>query len=227
MGLKTDKLVLKSELAAETQKLLNVLIPNLSTNKNVSPQKSDLIKRIFSQDALETIKENKLVNIPEAKSFKEVAMNFFGMNSLWSNPRNWLGFFMVHAPEYPTYLIPAFTQARATGDAKELKKGEGYRGLFTGGLEGIAVGALVSGNKLRTKEMIPYIILGAGLQLFSSKFFPWVAEKAGRAVYNKNLRNQTPPQVAPKPEVLEYIQSLQNNKPMSTYNFANSSRLKV
>ncbi|MFA7658351.1 MAG: hypothetical protein WCY19_02855 [Candidatus Gastranaerophilaceae bacterium] len=136
------------------------------------------------------MKQTKIIDFGTAKSLKEVFYTFFGMNKDWKLGRNVLGFFMVHCPEYPTYFIPTFTQAKATGDAGHLKKGEGPRGLITGGLEGVAVGALVSGEFLKPREMVPYIILGAGLQFFSSKFFPWIAEKMGRHIYKKRLHAQ-------------------------------------
>lgn len=122
------------------------------------------------------------------KKIKQIFYEFFGMRKNWNWKRNVLGLFMVHAPEYPTYLIPAYTQAKATGSAKDLKKGEGLRGVLTGMLEGLAVGALVSGEKLKLKEMIPFIALGAGLQYFSSQFFPWIAEKVGKYNYLKNQK---------------------------------------
>lgn len=147
----------------------------------------ELYKELLSSDALEAAAKHKLINITPTKNWKEIVYNFFGMNKCWNWKRNIGGIFMVHCPEYPTYFIPSYMQAKATGDATELKKGEGPRGLITGGLEGIAVGALVSGEILKPGEMIPYVILGAGLQLFSSKFFPWLGEKVGRYVYKKNM----------------------------------------
>lgn len=142
------------------------------------------IKSILSEDALVQLNTNSQ-GTPTPKNTREILLHFFGMNENWKLGRNLLGGLMVHSPEYPTYFIPAYTQAKATGDAKELKKGEGPRGLITGGLEGVAVGALVSGEMLKPKEMIPYIILGAALQFFSSKFFPWIAEKLGKMQYDK------------------------------------------
>lgn len=147
----------------------------------------ELYKELLSSDALEAAAKRKWINITPTKNWKEIVYNFFGMNKCWNWKRNVGGIFMVHCPEYPTYFIPSYTQAKATGDATELKKGEGPRGLITGGLEGIAVGALVSGEILKPGEMIPYVVLGAGLQLFSSKFFPWLGEKVGRYVYNKRM----------------------------------------
>lgn len=186
--LSETKLAKHKELTEGVEKVLSLLFPNHATNKEITQKQAEMLNTLLSQDAIEVIKEKKLLNLSETKSLKDISMHFFGMNSLWKNPRNIAGFFMVHAPEYPTYTIPAYTQAKETGDAKALKKGEGARGLITGALEGVAVGALVSGAKLRVKEMIPYMILGAGLQYFSSKFFPWIAEKAGRVAYNKKMK---------------------------------------
>ena len=98
---------------------------------------------------------------------------------------------MVHSPEYPTYFIPAFTQAKANGDAGDLKKGEGVRGIITGCMEGIAVGAIVSGKSFKMKEMAPYMACGAALQYFSCKVFPLLGEKCGKIIYKNNLaKNQ-------------------------------------
>lgn len=156
--------------------------------KSLPEKNKEFISAVFSQDALETIQKNKMAELPKTKSLKEICFHFFGMNDYWTFKRNVIGGLMVHSPEYPTYFIPAFTQAKATGDAKELKKGEGPRGVITGGLEGIAVGALVSGEFIKPKEMIPYIILGVALQTFSSMVFPWLGEKAGSYIYNKRMK---------------------------------------
>lgn len=157
--------------------------------KSIPKEKTDLITNIFSQDALDAIKAENLVTIPKNKSIKEIVFHFFGMSDNWKLGRNVIGGLMVHSPEYPTYFMPAYTQSKATGDATELKKGEGARGLITGGLEGVAVGALVSGEFIKPQEMVPYIILGAGLQLFSSTVFPWLGEKCGSYIYNKRMKN--------------------------------------
>lgn len=154
--------------------------------KNEIKQNPDLLKNIINEDRQEGLREMGVLNKSESKSPKEIFYHFFGMNEAWPIGRNLLGGLMVHSPEWPTYFIPAYTQAKATGDASDLKKGEGPRGLITGGLEGIAVGALVSGRLLKPKEMGPYIILGAALQLFSSKLFPWIGEKMGQAYYKRN-----------------------------------------
>lgn len=160
----------------------------LKTAIDAIPNKSqELFKELLSSDALEAAQKYKMINIETTKSLKEVFYNFFGMNKHWNWKRNVAGIFMVHCPEYPTYFIPSFTQAQATGDASELKKGEGPRGLITGGLEGIAVGALVSGEFLKPREMVPYIALGMGLQYFSCKFFPWLGEKIGGYLYKKKM----------------------------------------
>lgn len=158
--------------------------------KSLTPERHNaLVKKLYSDSAF-TSSAGEKFNLPPAKSNKEIFFHFFGMDENWPIWRSLFGAFLVHSPEYPTYTIPAYTQAAATGDASELKKGEGFRGVITGLLEGVAVGALVSGKKLKGREMIPYMLLGAGLQFFSSKFFPWISEKIGRRVYlNKMAKN--------------------------------------
>lgn len=164
-----------------TPELLEVI-----DKKPISAEEKALLKAgAFSEDFKNIAKldESKTV----AQKTKKLVFNFFGMNDNWKIGRCLLGGFLVHAPEYPTYFIPAYTQAKATGEAKELKKGEGPRGIITGALEGVAVGALVSGNDIKKSEMVPYMILGAGLQLFSSKVFPWLGEKAGAYIYRQRM----------------------------------------
>lgn len=150
------------------------------------PEEIKEMKKLLNSEAIDRMLEKKLIKFESTKSIKEIFYNFLGMNEDWHVGRNILGGFMVHAPEYPTYIIPAYTQAKATGDASSLKRGEGPRGLITGMLEGVAVGALVSGKKLNPKEMGPYILLGAGMQLFSATVFPWLGEKIGQYEYRKN-----------------------------------------
>lgn len=152
--------------------------------KNQTPERRAALKQKTCSDPILDSANGKDFKLPESKNAKDIIFHFFGMDENWPIWRSLLGGFLVHSPEYPTYFIPAFTQAKATGDAKELKKGEGPRGLITGGLEGVAVGALVSGKNIwNPREMLPYIVLGAALQLFSSKVFPWIGEKTGRLVY--------------------------------------------
>jgi len=179
-----------------------------------------LMTNVINEDRQEAFREKGLLGGGDSKGFKEIFYHFFGMNETWPFWRNLLGGAMVHCPEWPTYFIPAYTQAKATGDAGDLKKGEGVRGLITGGLEGIAVGALVSGLKLKPKEMGPYIVLGAALQLVSSKVFPWMGEKMGQYEYNKKrLENAKSPinnteiklPVQDKPAVLSVATA--NSKP--------------
>lgn len=186
---------------------------------NVSKiEKEALKKDIFSEDAKAAAKLEKIGKHDFAHHSKEMIFNFFGMNHNWSLGRNLLGGLMVHCPEYPTYFIPAFTQAKATGEATELKKGEGPRGIITGGLEGIAVGALVSGEMLRPREMGPYILLGAGLQLFSSKVFPWLGEKLGRQIYlrrqaeMKLKQTETPVIEIVQPKTVDAVSKPNNDK---------------
>lgn len=145
------------------------------------------IKNIFAQDAWEVIRKDNLAKVDAHKGTKEVFYNFFGMNNNWKTGRNILGMVMVHCPEYPTYFIPTYTQTSQTGNAGHIKKGEKIRGLLTGGLEGLAVGALVSGEKIKGREMVPYIVLGAALQLLSSMLFPWLGEVMGKQAYKKKV----------------------------------------
>jgi len=182
---------ISNDVLENIKKVLYKLVPELETATDkmafkIPKETLKLLKDTLSPEALDIITNNKLANIEsETKSVKDIFYNFFAMNENWPLGRNIVGGLMVHCPEWPTYFIPSYTQAKATGDAGDLKKGEGARGIITGGLEGIAVGALVSGRVLKIKEMVPYIILGAALQLFSSKLFPWLGEKVGRVQYDK------------------------------------------
>lgn len=207
---KPNKIQLISKVEDVTLKLLNETDPKkLLEIRNEIKNDKTLRSLILSQDTIDLGIEKKAIT-KSKKTVGDMFFHFFGMNDTWSTGRNLLGMFLVHSPEYPTYFIPAYTQAKATGSAHELKKGEGARGVITGGLEGLAVGALVSGKILKPNEMIPYIIMGAGLQLFSSKVFPWIGEKVGQFEYKKNTFNKnnqlvkneaTPATVAPATEV--------------------------
>lgn len=159
--------------------------------KGLSPERRKALIKSIPSDSIFDSKHGKDFKLPENANFKEIVFHFFGMDKNWPLWRNLLGGFMVHAPEYPTYFIPAFTQAKATGDAKDLKKGEGPRGIITGMLEGVAIGALVSGRAIKPAEWIPYIVLGAALQLFSSKVFPWLGEKMGQQLYHKKAASNS------------------------------------
>ncbi len=183
-----------NELVKNTSVALNTLIKSLEPKRQ-----SALIKHLYSDSTFDS-KFGKTFSIPHDKSFREMCFHFFGMDENWKLGRNLMGGLMVHSPEYPTYFIPAFTQAEATGSAGELKKGEIPRGLITGGLEGVAVGALVSGKFIKPKEMGPYIFLGAALQLLSSTLFPWLGEKSGRFLYNRKMakRGLLPAKVSDK-----------------------------
>lgn len=116
---------------------------------------------------------------------KEVGGKFFSTNKEWSWKRNLIGALLVYCPEIPAYFIPSYTQSKNTGCAKDLKHGEGVRGLLTGGLEGLAVGAIVSGKEMSVKKITPYFLLGAVLQFASSLVLPVIGEKVGKFVYNK------------------------------------------
>lgn len=200
--------------AEEAKKFVNDLLDSSKTAEDIKQlvgklkNKPELRKAILSEDAINDLPMDKVSQIKESKSAKEIIFHFFGMNDNWKLGRNLAGGFMVHAPEYPTYFIPAFTQAKATGDASDMKKGEGPRGIITGMLEGVAVGALVSGGKIKGREMVPYIVLGAALQLFSSKVFPWLGEKMGRQIYLRRQAVDKPDLVVQNP-VKEPAQPLQ------------------
>lgn len=103
--------------------------------------------------------------------------------------RNIIGAFLVTLPEVPTYFIPAFTQAKATGTAKDIKKNEGARGLLTGSLEGLAVGAIVGNEQLCFESAIPFMLFGAAMQFVSSKVFPIVGESLGKLLYKGKTKN--------------------------------------
>lgn len=156
----------------------------LSANEQIIAIKSafgDTVKESLEKTGILTPKKGFV------DGFKHIFYNFLAMDESWTRKRNILGALMVDLPEWPAYFIPSFTQAKTTGDAKDLKKGEGIRGLLTGGLEGLAVGALISGKDLKRKELIPCIAFGAGLQFISSKVFPIIGEKMGSFIYHKNL----------------------------------------
>lgn len=224
----SDKVrVANNNILKETVPKVLDFIKGADFYKKLEPlEQKALIKNVLSEDASEIAKTRDNPKAKVNKGAKEIFFHFFGMNESWPLGRNILGGFMVHSPEYPTYFIPAYTQAKATGDASELKKGEGPRGLITGGLEGVAVGALVSGRVLKLGEMIPYIFLGAALQLFSGKVFPWIGEKMGRAVYNKNLAKQQNA-LSPKTEIDNEVKPVlaPQNKVAPTFKGRNISYL--
>lgn len=181
----------KVNLRNAIDKVLKYIDGHTNPGKITEAEKIALKKYVFDDDMKNINSKLEKNNDNRWDKTKSIVQNFFGMNDNWSFWRNIGGGLMVHGPEYPTYFIPAYTQAKATGEASDLKKGEGPRGLITGGLEGVAVGALVSGGKIRWRtEMGPYILLGAGLQYFSSKFFPWLGEKMGREVYFRNMEKK-------------------------------------
>lgn len=145
-------------------------------------------QKLLSGDSLNAIKEHKL-DVADAVDFlgkaKQVVGKFFSIDENWSWKRNLLGAFLVYCPEIPAYFIPSYTQAKNTGCAKDLKHGEGVRGLITGGLEGLAVGAIVSGKEMSFKKIAPFFALGAILQFGSSLVLPKIGEKVGTFVHNK------------------------------------------
>jgi hypothetical protein len=117
--------------------------------------------------------------------FQYVFGKFFSTDKEWTLRRNIIGAVMVYLPEIPAYFIPSYTQAKQTGNAKDLKHGEGIRGIITGGLEGIAVGAIVSKKEIKAKTIVPFAIFGAAIQFMSSLILPRIGEKVGTFVYNK------------------------------------------
>lgn len=129
----------------------------------------------------------KAEEIPKgiSNTFKNVFNEFFSTKKEWTMRRNIIGAFLVYLPEIPAYFIPSYTQSKNTGCAKDLKHGEGIRGLLTGGLEGMAVGAIVSKEHIRAGKIIPFAIFGAAVQLMSSLILPKIGEKVGTFVYNK------------------------------------------
>lgn len=116
---------------------------------------------------------------------KHTFREFFSIPKNASMKRAAIGAFLVYLPEIPAYFIPSFTQAKNSGCAKDLKHGEGVRGLITGGLEGLAVGAIALKEKLSVKNVIPFILLGSALQFLSSLIMPRLGEKLGTFAYNK------------------------------------------
>lgn len=171
---------------------LNKELKCLETMINsASKQDYKAVKSWLNDDALDVINKNKLAGVEHdapkcfSESFKKVVGKFFSINEKWSWKRNLFGAFLVYCPEIPAYFIPSYTQSKKTGTAKDLKHGEGIRGLVTGGLEGLAVGAIVSGKEMTTGKIAPYFVLGAVLQFMSSLILPKVGEKVGTFVYNK------------------------------------------
>lgn len=149
--------------------------------------------------------------IPEnmSNTLKKTFMKFLSFVPKAGLKRNVLGPLFVILPEIPAYLIPAYSEAKSTGSAENVKKGEGARGLLTGAFEGLAVGAIVSapeeketiinnvkktvqasvkdaGMDLSYKKIIPFVIVAAGVQFISSKIFPIIGEKLGQSLYTKN-----------------------------------------
>lgn len=117
--------------------------------------------------------------------FKNVFNEFFSTKKEWTMRRNIIGAFLVYLPEIPAYFIPSYTQSKKTGSAKDLKHGEGIRGLITGALEGVAVGAIVSKKDIKFEKIVPFAIFGAAVQFMSSMILPRIGEKVGTFVYNK------------------------------------------
>lgn len=135
----------------------------------MNPVKPDIMPHDLMGKVKFTFRE--FFSIPEDASIKRAA----------------IGAFLVYLPEIPAYFIPSFTQAKNTGCAKDLKQGEGIRGLVTGGLEGLAVGAIALKGNLTTKRVVPFVLLGSVLQFMSSLIMPRIGEKAGTFVYNKRV----------------------------------------
>lgn len=129
----------------------------------------------------------KKVEIPKdlVGKVKYTFREFFSVPEKTSLKRAAIGAFLVYLPEIPAYFIPSFTQAKNTGGAKDLKRGEGVRGLITGGLEGLAVGAIALKEKLSPRTVVPFMLLGAALQFASSLVMPRLGEKLGQFAYNK------------------------------------------
>ena len=199
------------------------------------------------------------------KTLKETFGEFLGLKEGGSLKRNLLGSMLVMLPEVPAYFIPAYSEAKSTGNAENVKKGEGARGLLSGALEGLAVGAIVSTAKdekllqkfaalantvidnvkdekvvdlakksfknvkdvkitengravvetakdLSFKRILPFVIVGASIQFVSSKIFPIIGEKIGKAAYKKNQAaiSEQAPKLAENP-ITKPIATINNN----------------
>jgi len=174
---------------------------------------------------------------------KNTFCEFLSIDKKGKLNRNILGAILVLLPEMPAYFIPAYSEAKATGDAKNIKKGEGLRGLLTGALEGLAVGAIVStvdkaaesgikdaAKKLNFKRIFPFVVVAAAVQFVSSKVFPVIGEKIGRAVYLKNnpVSNSSQPPVQKPAELATGTPAATNQlKGASLYPAVKSGSLKI
>lgn len=168
-----------------TKKDLNFLKTVVNTAKENG---HSVNHELLSKEASNAVKQHKFENDDGGDLFskaKQVVSKFFSINEDWNWKRNLKGAFLVYLPEIPTYFIPSYTQSKKTGCAKDLKHGEGIRGLLTGMLEGVAVGAIVSGKDMKAGKIVPFALLGAAIQLMSSLTLPKVGEKVGTFVYNK------------------------------------------
>jgi len=224
----------KQKLAESIKSATDVMYKTLSESKFFkslnNEEKYKVIKGTFSDNGQDNLQKNNHFN-PMSK-IGDLWKNYFGMDESWSFGRNALAFMLVQLPEVPAYFIPAYTQAKNAGDAKALKKGEGYRGLMSGALEGLAVGAIVSGKNMKFgKEMIPYVCIGASMQFLSSKIFPWVGEKFGSLQYVKKASkaalnaNMTSQQLEKVPVTTQQKRVIQ--KPQIQGQYTNSSNMKI
>ena len=221
-------------LEAVAVDLYNKLIELPVFKKLSSDERKATLKNLFGEDTQDILFNKKNADVDTAQNAKDICLKFFGLNENWSLGKNLFIGALVQLPDIPSYFMPAYTQSKSTGDAKALKKGEGTRGLLTGSLEGVAVGALVSGRKLvkNPLTMVPYILLGAGVQFISSKIFPFIGEKAGQYFYRKNhpspntkIISDLASNSAQKPAVLNTNKSALNTYPKQ--NIQNNSGLKI
>ena len=121
-----------------------------------------------------------------------------GIMSGKNGKRNAIAAALTFAPNIPSYVIPAYSQASKTGDAENIEKLEGIRGVLTGGLDGAAIGALTARkNGLTAQRIGIFIGIGALLDYISSTILPPLGERLGKKVYqlkqDKNKTDETKP----------------------------------
>lgn len=223
---KAERIKNDKNVEAATLKLYDELVNSSFYKDLVKVEQKSVLKNVFNEEAQDVLINYKKAGFESDKGLKDVFYNFFGMHENWPAGRNLTGCFLVGLPEYPAYFLPAYTQSKTTGDAKELRKGEGTRGLITGCLEGIAVGALVSGRKVNFRGLLPYVALGMSMQFFSSKVFPYIGEKAGQHVYKRNqAMHPNPDNPIMKPPLIVDNQALAKPQPpFGTYQRQNMSK---
>ncbi|OGI19919.1 MAG: hypothetical protein A2287_10060 [Candidatus Melainabacteria bacterium RIFOXYA12_FULL_32_12] len=107
-----------------------------------------------------------------------------GIISGKSRKENAVAAALTFAPNIPAYLMPSYFQASKAGNAENIEKSEGLRGIITGGLDGAVIGALTARKKALTPKRISIFIgIGALLDYISSRILPPLGEKLGKKVY--------------------------------------------